>query len=949
MNGAATIDNSTDLNLLDGTTKGLLDVTADGTITLPGSNVTAGAVALTADEIIVDGETQVTATKDDIEFYAPITGAGKLTAAANDMVHFYETVTQNGEEDDTRLDLDVRADKAEFLGEVIGGIIDVSGDELYIEADITGMELIDIAGVRFTTIGNDITLTADRIYHGDMASLQLEPNDEFLYGVTLKGGIAEDFGDDSAYGIFSAGNITAKDITLDGDIHLLNDVAYIAVGGDVIVGSEDGRSVTSGSRELKVKGENITVNGSMSTGSLAMDAAGDVEFTTKYASLVTDREIEVRALGNIKLASFTTGGGDILISGGSVDLTETTSITGDINVQSDSDLTAARKVTAKRGSVSIDALGDLSVQTEVTAYRDINLSGANVSNGPAILKTTVGDITINATNGNIDFTNEDSEITAGSGRYFLTATDDIAVNAITTAIADSKITAGHNIDLATKSGNSIINTTITTTGEGTATITATDADLNGVSGDFAGNAILKAVEIDNTGVTAVKNLEAVAEYIVNSNLISVEGNVKVEAATITESVIMTKSAEDTMLDVTATAEIDGVTLSAAGDLQVAADYIVGSTLISEEGDVSAYADTMIDATDMLAKNGSVTARSATIYNSTLTAGDGNATATAEVINAATLIATDEAFLTADKIDEATATAQKVTVEADNATVTTIAPEVVVTDSGDVSIIDKYADDVTTVTATATETLTLTSVGDVEGTVEADTFIIMGAQNATFETTVINASVNGVLGTATIANSTDLNLLSGDTQGYLDITADGVIAMTDADVTAGDIMLTADEIIVNGDTQITAALNNAEFFAPITGAGKLTVAANNTARFNETVTQNGEEDDTRMDIDVRADKAEFLGEVNGGIIDVSADELFLQADVTGIELIDIAGVRFTTIGNDITLTAERIYHGDMASLQLRPTMTTRPNTASSPPAASPRRTSPSTATSTCSTT
>ena len=115
VNGAATIDNSTDLNLLDGTTKGLLDVTADGTITLPASTVTAGAVSLTADGIVIDGEAQVTATTDDIEFYAPITGAGKLTAAANDMVHFYETVTQNGEEDDTRLDLDVRHGRHQHL------------------------------------------------------------------------------------------------------------------------------------------------------------------------------------------------------------------------------------------------------------------------------------------------------------------------------------------------------------------------------------------------------------------------------------------------------------------------------------------------------------------------------------------------------------------------------------------------------------------------------------------------------------------------------------------------------------------------------------------------------------------------------------------------------------------------------------------------------------------
>ena len=157
----------------------------------------------------------------------------------------------------------------------------------------------------------------------------------------------------------------------------------------------------------------------------------------------------------------------------------------------------------------------------------------------------------------------------------------------------------------------IVNTTITTTGEGTATITATNADFNGVIGDFAGDAVLEAVEFDATGITADGDITVTsAEYIVNTNLISVNGGVTIESVKqIVDSVILAKSGEEGKgnVEITATGEIDGTTITAGNDLTVSAAYLAGDVLVSENGNINATAENAIDATSMLAKAGAIDA------------------------------------------------------------------------------------------------------------------------------------------------------------------------------------------------------------------------------------------------------------------------------------------------------------------------------------------------------
>ena len=209
-------------------------------------------------------------------------------------------------------------------------------------------------------------------------------------------------------------------------------------------------------------------------------------------------------------------------------LGETTSVTGNITVQSDTDLTADRLITAKRGSVTLDAQGELAIQTTVSAYRDITLSGASVSNGPAELKTTVGDITISATAGDITFTDEDSVIESGSNRYFFTAANDITIeNAIQTAIIDSKFQAGHDVNLTTDYTivSSIINAGMDATVETASYMTDVTIDANG---DVKVEAFTISGLTVDTGFDA--NVTA-RNDIVNSNIRTWYGAVMLPART----------------------------------------------------------------------------------------------------------------------------------------------------------------------------------------------------------------------------------------------------------------------------------------------------------------------------------------------------------------------------------------------------------------------------------
>ena len=479
----ATIINDGDLNLLSGTTPGYLDVMAD-TITLADSDVVAGNAILTAESIIVDGAAQVTATKNDIAFVGDVTGNGTLTATADNTVGFMGDVTQDG-----RLDLAVRGDVAEFNGAVEVGFIDVAtvsqaqfestltatesdptnvtnhsiriyggqvflkddvtataegskiqivADELMLGGDVTGAQEIDFVGALTTVLtkDGDTTLTAETVRLSDVT---IDTEGDAMLVVE---GDAELNGDIYANGVTVNGSTTLK-----GDVEIFAENGNITLGKEVASAVSEDADIVSGYYNLVLKADDVTVNGNMSVGSLAIDANGDVAFPTKFASLYADRDIAVRATGDITMASYTNAGGDIFVSGNSVKIGETTSFTGDITVQSDTELTADRKITAKRGNVTLDANGDLSVEEEVTAYRNVTLSGANVTATDATITTTAGDVIAAATDGTIDFSDENSAITAGTSRYIMSATEDIKVKAITTAIIDSKFEAGKNVEL----------------------------------------------------------------------------------------------------------------------------------------------------------------------------------------------------------------------------------------------------------------------------------------------------------------------------------------------------------------------------------------------------------------------------------------------------------------------------------------------------------------------
>ena len=481
--GQAAITNTGALNVLDSILPGSLAIYGDEDITIADATIQAKEVELSADlnlnlenaaviaaanfsasatDITAEGDNAVAAGKN-ADFAAAIAGEGNLAVNA-EIATFEDTVEIGG--------LDIVADTTIFAGEVTAAeSVVVSGDQLVLSADVVAGGDIDIRGVSQTLLDADVALSASSIYHGEIASVSEEEG--FLNAIVIDG---EDF----AYG-----DVKAREVTFNGTVHLMDNITVIADGGNAVFGNPQTLDTyVNGSYDLTVKAANdVFMNGLVEAKNLTVFAGNALAeepteggFTFTGSTINTLEDIYINANGVVAIGNAEDEGNEI---------------------QSGKDITIIAKSVeaiaggAKAGNdLTIAVEEALNVQSALAAYRNMYLSGASVSNGPAVLTTTTGDITVTALNGSINFTDEETELSAGSGRYFMTATEDINVTAIQTAIVDSKFTAGNAIVIGTTEG--IDGATFTAAGEG----------LRGRNA--AAITVASALDIANSSFTAEK-------------------------------------------------------------------------------------------------------------------------------------------------------------------------------------------------------------------------------------------------------------------------------------------------------------------------------------------------------------------------------------------------------------------------------------------------------------
>ncbi|MBQ2335042.1 MAG: hypothetical protein II381_01950, partial [Victivallales bacterium] len=604
-----------------------INVQADDNIALDGAllSATAGSVEITAVTATVNEEAKVFAT-DNAVFNAAVSGDGTFDVNA-DVVHFDDTVSVTALDvtalsqaqfvstvETTSKDLFVSADQIFFHGDVnAAGTLKAVADQMAFDGEnMAAGTAIDIAGVRETVVSaGTTTLTAPTLYLNNIrnkAAIDEKPVDE-----EGTAGENNNTSDESIVDLIIDGNavlngdIHAQSITLNGNVTLNTDVALIAVTGegegkvfgDVTIGGEDGSNYIVGSHDLTINADNINVYGLVEVDNFNASAQGG--FNYAGSTITTLGDLTVKADGDITFDN-ADGSGNAITAYGDIDITgATATFAGNVNAGKD---------------LTIITDGDLSLQSEFTAGRDIFMSGASVTNGPAVL-TAGGDITINATDGDIVFTgvvmdvmSSGSQLTAGTSRYIMTATGDITIdNAITTDIVDSKFEA-NNVNLST--GNAIISSVIAA--ENNVVVDVKENYIDGLSVDAQEGAVDVTATgyIVNTNILSEETATVKSEFggIMNLNVIA--GDIDVSAnENITASNL---TAFNSVKVVSENGELDGLTVVATGEdfangglaIDASGTWIVGGEYIAENGDISLTATegTIKDAT-AVAKNGNV--------------------------------------------------------------------------------------------------------------------------------------------------------------------------------------------------------------------------------------------------------------------------------------------------------------------------------------------------------
>ncbi|MBP5673726.1 MAG: filamentous hemagglutinin N-terminal domain-containing protein [Victivallales bacterium] len=865
--------------------EGQLIISADQAVYLNGNLEGGSDVRVIADELELFGETYTVA--DGI---LDLTGARETVVNVNGTTITAKQMRLGAtrQEEGMANDLNLEGGDVHLAGDILVQNLNVKADKLTNNDVIVTAATATFEGNGTLDIGKDFALNTN------------------AYTVTVKNGgdvtLNDVNGADTELDIEAAGTVTLTSVsTMTGsvtadtlDIEGAKNASFTTTIANLTVNNVSGQAdVTNDGAlnilqsalngELSVAADNITIDwATVSAGSVVLQ--GDeitlkdavVAATSGNAELTGDIKAEGQLIISASQAVFLngdlTGGSDVRVIADQLELFgENVAIDGIL------DLTGSREtILDVNGMTTISAGEQLrlgSVRTEEGTQAELTLDGKiiTIDGDVSVYGLTFGDSATVVLDDDItifsfaDLTLTQGNIYSTSGRYTMTAADNLEVTAIKGVIADSLFTAGKNLTFTSESGMNIVNTTFVTTGEGVATITAgapveagtradvrkyavSDADLNGVVGDFAGSVILTAREIDGSAFTAAGTglesekepaaIKATADYILNSDLIAINGDIEVYVnKTINDTVVLAKNGK---VKLETDGEIDGMTFTAVKNLDITADYIVGSVLVSEEGDVNATAKTLIDATDMLAKNGNVTAKSAAIKGSTtLTAikEDGTATVTIDAAEEGGKVDVEQTIASADKV---------VIKNANDAAVTTVAPQIEITDSVKVAIDDQYNKDVTTVTATA-ETLILSSVGDIAA-----------------DTQVTNLAVSNVSGSADVTNEGDINILNSTLTGDLSVTADKITVDSTA-VSAGSVVLLANEIDLKYAI-VAATSGNAELSGDIKADGSIELSADKAVYLNGDLSD-GEEG--AKDVRVVADELELNGEnytVENGILD-----------------------------------------------------------------------------------
>ncbi len=668
-------------------------------------------------------------------------------------------------------------------------------------------------------LDNSITATgtaATTIVAGTNAGIEqalIDGNVVTVGGTLVLDGSGKTLVSDNTIG--AVGNLTVRNV--------LGSVANTyTTGGNFVFNSADANTVN----DTVTATGNATITAGI-VSELSVDAGGYAFITARRLELS-----DVKANDNVRIAADEVAGNSIL------------SETGLVNVAAEANV-ATNAITAA-GNVTVNAGGQIAGNTITTAGAATlaadNITNNNVSASGSLIATAttsvVGGTYTTAEAARITGAYVGSVTIAASGNATIasgTAVENAVVRGVDVRVLaednvenlDAKATGFAWIESST---GSVIGADIVANGVGATNgvvvkayqdviglgATATTAGVNilaetgsitGSDANAATTAVLTAGnEIDGTDVTAGTDITIVAKKLAADSFVSEGGKITITGVEdIVDTTIWAKSLDAGIVEVTASNEIDGTTITAGSDLTVTAGYLAASALVSEAGKVTATAN-LVDASSFLAKDGEILA--------TATAITGNSSFTANAIDTGnvTLTGTPDADTV---IANAAITARG---------------DATVSGFGNVDSLDVVANGKIVATEGIGNVIggTWTSTGTTEIAADIVDGINLNADGATIvaRQAINNAITSGADTTITAAQLLDNNTIMVD--GVL--TLDGAAALTDNTITTtGNLDITA-AAFTAGNTFTTAGSFNVDIAGnmtndTVTATGDATIAAN----------------------------------------------------------------------------------------------------------------------------
>jgi large repetitive protein len=574
------------VSLQAGTVNIETDAAGGGVVDIAGSiTSTTGGVSLLADAGLLVGGSVLAATSVVLESRTQnVNVAGAVTATLASV----EIAAADGIDITGDIEAGTLIDIETTTGDVqLGGHVSAQDGDVFIESAGGNVEVLGTlsAGTTLAATASIEILAAGTVdLHGEITAEDhvLIDNGGLL---TLHQGANVEAG-----GMFvqtGTGNVDlGADITTGDSVQFASPVRLTA---DVTITSATGGVVFSGTVDAdgtNMGGESLTIdagNGDVSFGD-AVGGTTALEFLTVTTSGAIDALGNITAEGDVSLAST---GDDIVLLGAVHSSTGGVSLSGELGVAVDLNVSAATGIVVQSASGGAAFGGDLTATAGGVSF-DVNgtvaVSGSVVADGPVL--ATVGALDV------------DGEMASVNGGIDLTAQGDIDVG----QIGGMSLSAGTSISVLSQTGS------VTLAGSAAAGDTlgiVADGNLD-LGGDVeAGSAILlSAGHNGNPGtLTVTGNIESTGAEVVlfADTTLDVTGNI----TAVTFAGLSTNTGTVTVVgDIAAGAAL---TVDAGSAVDITGGLSAGTTLtVTAETDLTVTGDvTAVDALSLTATNGGI--------------------------------------------------------------------------------------------------------------------------------------------------------------------------------------------------------------------------------------------------------------------------------------------------------------------------------------------------------